>query len=504
MPTTPSWFQAEGTPPTFPRLSGNLTADVAVIGGGIAGLSAAYELAKAGKRTVLLEQERIGNGDTGNTTAFITQVTDESLVSLRKTFGDERAARVWRSGKETIAAIERLILEERIPCHFVHREAVMFATDDAGRKRLAEEDESARALGFSTTLRNDPLPFRHNGWMHIEEQAVFHPILFLRGLARCVDEIGVMVFEKTHVHDVEGDGPVKLYTQHGVVTANDVVIATHGPVTQPRQFSMRTEAKRTYVIDAQLPRGLIQDGIYWDNEDPYHYFRIDRDERWDRIILGGEDHITGQSDVPEEEHFDRLKKYLTHLFPDVVLNVLNQWSGQVYETADGLPYIGKPIGQEHYYVATGFAGNGMTFGMMSGAIIRGLIVDGAHSWADLYSPARMHGVGEMMRMGISMTRGWLSGMAPDVESVASIAPGTGAVMMEEGKPVAVFKAIDGRILKVSAICTHLRCTVKWNGAEESWDCPCHGSRFTPEGDVLNGPAIAPLERLDNHPEWRAE
>jgi len=496
MSTQSIWSRQRAERPSFSVFSEPITVDVAIIGGGITGMTAAYHLLKAGKRIALLEQAHIGEGDTGSSTAFLTYVVDTSLKELVKTFGKEAATLVWQSNREMIDQVERIVYIEQIDCGFKRCPAKIFAHNADAAQDLKEEAELAQSLGFPVIWHDEPLlPFAHHGYMEVPDQAKFNPLQYIEALALDLEEEGALIFEKTHVHEVEGEGPIILHASEGTITATDVIVATHGPVTQSLQFPSRFEASRTYVIEADLLSDLAE-GIYWNTEEPYHYFRVDRDHGKARILLGGEDHVTGKSDIPEMKHFERLESYLTHLLPTETRTVFTQWSGQIYETIDGLPYIGRAAGAKHFYVATGFAGNGMTFGSMAGHILSHLIVEGAHPWADLYKTIRMHGAGTMIELGASFVSELIHGKVKgDVSSIDDILPGTGAILIEAGKPLAVFKKTDGGLIRLSGVCTHLHCTVKWNGAEKSWDCPCHGSRFDLEGGVLNGPAIEPLDQI---------
>lgn len=496
MSTHPLWLQ-DKQPSTIsePSLK-DLDTDVAIIGGGITGITCAYYLSKAGKRVTLIEQNGLLEGDTGYTTAFFTYVIDTALIDLKKTFGKDDASLVWSSSKDMIDEVERIIREERIDCEFTRCDATIFAHDEKGKKHLQDTATLAKELGFPLSFHEDSLPFSAHGYLRIPQQAKLHPIKYLEALAGIAKKAGVVIREHTHVHAVHPGEPMTLLTSTGKVTARDVIVATHGPVTNELQFPSRLKASRSYVLHASIPQGVLAEGLYWNTEDPYHYFRVDAGRAHDRILMGGEDHVTGQSKEPEEEHFVDLEVYFRNLLPTIPFEILDRWSGQIYETIDGLPYIGLAAGQTHQYIATGYNGNGMTFGTMAAKVISSLIIDGKHPWSDLYRCLRAHGVGTFLERGADFAYELIKGYVHrDKTSIEDMPADSGALIMEHGKPIAVFKQADGQVKKCSGVCTHLGCTVKWNSLERSWDCPCHGSRFDTDGQVLNGPAIKPLDKV---------
>ncbi len=495
MSTQSTWLQETSPSPQAHPALGSLLVDVAIIGGGITGVTSAYYLAKTGKRVALIEQNQIGTGDIGYTTGFFTHVLDISLQDLKKMFGEDGAKIAWESNQKTIDEIERIIRLENIECEFMRCPALVYAHDDKGKEFLQAEQGLANSLGFQTSFKDEGLPFSSHGYVEAPGQAKLHPIKYLRALAQCAQKSGALHLENTHVHDIKGDGPITLTTSNGNIIAQDVIVATHGMVSNPLSVSARMRASRSYVLEFSLEATPLIEALYWNTEDPYHYFRVDRVNNKIRLIVGGEDHETGKSDIPEKEHFERLEHWIKTLLPEIQGSPTHAWSGQIYETVDGLPYIGR-ISGEHLFIATGYAGNGMTFGSMAGRIISDLIVTGRHPWADLYKTVRPHGFTALAEQGIAFLKELIVGRVQgDVDSEEEIAPGSGKIIMERGEPVAVFKSKEGKVIRCSGICTHLNCAVKWNGAEMSWDCPCHGSRFDTEGKVLNGPAIKPLARL---------
>ncbi len=477
----------------YPSLQGSLEVDVAIVGGGIAGVTASYELIKAGKTVALLEQDRIGVGATGWTTAFATQVTDAYLAELRKTFGAKQAALAWESSRRAIDEIERIAAAEAIDCDFMRCPAYVYAPDEAGLARLRREEELAKTFGFDVRLGRDSLGFAAKGYIWIEAQAKFHPLKYLAALAERTAALGAHIFEHSKVVSYSGEKTRIVKTVDGEVRAKGVLLATHSPIGDPGGLSLRLDAFQSYVLEAEIPRGALPEGLYQDTLKPYHYFRVDAGAERDRIILGGEDHRTGQGD-DTGGRFARLERFLKNLLPDREVRITRAWSGEILETVDGLPYIGRA--GEGLYVATGFSGTGITFGTLSGMIVRDLVLGKSDATTKLYRVWRFTGLRRLAKrildVGVRFIKGRLAGGG----ALNDIRPGEGAVVTIGGKKVAAYRTPEGGFMKVSPVCTHLGCQVRWNSAGKTWDCPCHGSRFKNDGEVLNGPAVKPLEKID--------
>lgn len=494
--TSPSPWKLDHESHAFPRLERTLEVDVAIIGGGITGVMTAYELIKAGKKVALLEQDRIAGGATGWTTAMVTQVTDASLAELRETFGAEAASLVWKNGKQAIDELERIVESEKIECEFMRCPAYIFAMNDADVARLHREEELANEAGFKAKMDDAPLGFSTPGYLRVPDQAKFHPVKFLTALAKRVEELGGLVFEESKALSYSGSSPCRVKTEHGEILAKSVVLATYMPNGDPESISVRMAAYQTYVLEAMLPSGTLPEAIFWDTEKPYHYFRVDKLQAHDRLMLGGEDHLTGQASDPRQ-HEERLREFLKSLLPEVKTEIVRTWSGEILEPIDGLPFIGKVHTHQNCYMATGFSGNGMTFGILSALINRDLILGKETLETKLYGTLRLTGFWNLMGRGLNFVTQWIKGRTQsDTSLMKNIKPDEGAIVELKGKKVAVYKDAQGKILKLSPLCTHLKCTVCWNPSGKTWDCPCHGSRFKKDGEVLNGPASKPLKKID--------
>ena len=493
MPGTSTWGPNTG-PMTFPSLRGSLEVDVAIVGGGIVGVIAAYELTRAGKKVALIEKHHISGNASGWTTGFITYVTDAHLAELRRTFGAERAALAWKSGRRAIDEIEQIVRREAIDCEFMRVPAYVYAADEAGLALLRREAAIAHEAGIELREGREKLGFETPGYLRVDDQAKFHPIKFLTALALRAKALGAEVFEDTQVLERTGAGPYVLKTKDGEVRANRLVLATGRPMSDPDAVSFRTIASHTYVIEAKIPSGILPEGLYWDTARPYVYFRVDKLPTHDRLILGGEDRMNGINDDPQAR-YQALERRIRKLAPDA--EIVRRWAGELIDTIDRLPFIGATVSDRSVFMATGFAGNGMTFGALAGMLIRDLILGKTSAETKLYRTLRFTGLGRLMVRGNNyMMRFFTGRFRKPTTTIKDLPPDEGAVVDIGGKKVAAYKTKDGKLITCSAVCTHLGCIVGWNGAEKTWDCPCHGSRYHTDGSVANGPAKRPLKKID--------
>lgn len=408
-----TWTETAEAGRTFPALKGNLEAGIAIIGGGLAGILTAYLLAREGKDVIVLEKDRVGGGATSLTTAFITQDIDTDLTDLIRWFGEDTARLVWQSHAEAITAIEKIIKTERIDCEFARIPAFIYATEEKDVPSLQNERDSAATIGFRTILRRKPnLGFDHAGYWEIPKQAKYHPLKFLFALRDRCEALGVRIYEKTEVREIRGEGPVTVKTKNGEVVAEKAILATYYPFGNPKKTFAKKGMYVSYVFEAEIPKGGIPEGIYLDLDNPYHYFRIDplRQAQGkpskDRMIFGGEDHRSELKMAPRK-NFSALLAHAKAVFPDMKFDVVRRWQGPILEPSDGLALIGgvKP----NQYVATAFSGNGMTYSMISGLLLRDLILGKPSLWAELYDPKRRMKPRRLLRKAIDYGEEFVKG-----------------------------------------------------------------------------------------------
>jgi len=493
MRPTPLW-QTDVRLPSFPALERDIEADVAVIGAGIAGVTAAMLLQRAGKRVALIEARQVGGGETGHTTAHLTELIDARYHVLESKFGRDGARRARESSRAAIDRIEALAAELAPDCGFERVAEYLYAETDAQRRELENELASLQRAGSSASwVEQVPLPLAIQGAVRLDQQGRFHPLAYLRGLlARFVAD-GGEVFERTAMLDVDEAQPCRVRTSGGTITARDVLVLAHVPVINRLALHTKLAAYRSYAIAAPL-REPFPDANFSDMQDPYHYIRSQQTAAGTVLIVGGEDHKTGKHD-DTRQCFERLAQYASAHFP--IGEISHRWSGQIIEPADGLPFIGKNTGADHVYVGTGFSGEGMTFGTLAAMLLSDAVLEVKNPWAALYDATRVKPLAQARKV-LSEGADFPAHIAHDritggeVETPEQVPAGEGRLVREQGKMLAVYRDDGGALHARSAVCTHLGCYVHWNRAERSWDCPCHGSRFDIDGAVLNGPAIKPL------------
>ena len=495
--------------PNFPALDGDAQADICVVGAGITGLTTAYTLARAGRAVLVLEDGSIGGGETGRTTAHLSDALDDRYYVLERIHGRDGARFAAASHGAAVDRIESIVRDERIDCGFERLDGYLFRGRDDRSDVLERELEAAHRAGLAGTALatiSAPPGFDGEPCLRFPRQAQLHPLRYLGGLARAALAAGASIRTGTRVTAVEDGAVCRAVTQRGpTVTANEIVVATNSPISDRLAIHTKQAAYRTYVIALEVSRDAVPPGLLWDTEDPYHYVRThtDADGR-SALIVGGEDHKTGQAD-DARERFGRLELWARARFPTAGA-VRYRWSGQVLEPVDHLAFIGRDPGKQHIYIATGDSGHGMTHGTIAGMLITDLIHGHENPWAELYSPDRKSAmaIGTYARENLNVARQLGDYLTPgDAHELAAVRQGTGAIVRRGARKLAVYRDDAGTVHARSAVCTHVGCIVHWNDVEKSWDCPCHGSRFDVDGEVINGPAHAPLAAVVFDDEPRA-
>ena len=497
MPNHSFWLES-APPPTFAPLTSDVTTDVCVIGGGIVGITTALLLKRAGKKVVLIEGGRVIRGTTGYTSAKVTAGHSVIYSQLESKHGLDTARAYAKANVAGIAKIRELAKD--IDCDLETRSNYVYAEAESEAPSIRSEVESAQGAGLPMVLVTDlDLPFPVAAAARLDDQIQFHPVKYLSPLASEIAGEGSFVFDQTRaVHVTEGS-PNCVHLENGSVTCEDVVVATNYPFLDRGLFFPRVHPKRSYCIAGRVPVGKLVDGMYISVDQPTRSIRTIRDGERTLLLIGGEGHTVGQ-EPDTEQNYANLESWARERFD--MDEVIHRWSSQDGSTVDSIPYVGTlRRSSEHLFVATGFNKWGMTNGTTAAALLSDMILGRENPYRSLYDPHRVtlgasvgSFVEENVKVGKKMVGDRL--LHPQRGAAADIAPGDAAVVGIGKDQVAAYRDESGTLHSVSAVCTHLGCIVNWNGAEKTWDCPCHGSRFDFEGRVLHGPAVEDLEPKD--------
>lgn len=496
------WMDTVKTPEEQAPLTERISADVCIVGAGIAGMTTAYFLAREGKTVVVLDDGPIGGGMTGRTTAHLVTALDDRYFELARLHGEEGARLAAESHTAAINAIEAIVEQEKIECEFERLDGYLFVPPRESRQVLEDELEATHKAGLTDIENVARVPwdsYDTGPALRFPRQAQFHPLQYLAGLARVIKQKGGRIYTQTHATEIEGGKQARIDTSSGgVVTAGAVVVATNTPVNDLIAIHTKQSPYQTYVIGARVPLGSVTRALYWDTPDPYHYMRIETVGKgtaaYDLLIIGGEDHKTGQED-DANKRFGALERWTRHRFP-MVEGIEYRWSGEVLEPVDGLAFIGRnPLDKDNVFVATGDSGNGMTHGTIAGILLTDLIMGRKNPWESLYDPSRitLRALPAFLKENLNVARQYADVVVGgDVDSPDEIKPGCGAVISRGLHKFAVYRDPKGEVHERSAVCPHLGCIVNWNTLENTWDCPCHGSRYDALGKVIQGPANSDL------------
>lgn len=504
------WFASLIKPIAFEKLSYDIDTDILVVGGGIAGLTTAYCLAKEGLKVILVDDGFIGSGETGRTTAHLTCALDDRYFELEKTFDEHTAKLAAQSHTAAIDWIANTVQQNNIDCHFKRVDGYLFSHPSDSTDTLLEEYKATQRAGLLTEMLND-IPFiaaeQDKDCIMFPNQAQFHILLYMKGLADAFIESGGKIYTQTKAENISKEGAIANGFR---IKANHIVVATNTPVNDWVTMHTKQWPYRSYVIAAKIPKGELPYSLWWDTGDqnsiwiskPYHYVRIEEyNEKYDMIISGGEDHRTGQADdenIDEEDRYSNLEEWTRKHFP-AMGKIEFKWSGQVMEPVDSLAYIGKNPGDDNIYIITGDSGNGMTHGTLGGMIIKDIITGQENPWIKMYSPSRitlkttgdyLHEVGNM----VAQYADWFT--PEDIKQADELQPGEGAVISSGMKKIAVHRDEENNLHACTAVCPHLGAILQWNADEKTFDCPMHGSRFTKDGKVINGPASSDLKKFN--------
>lgn len=473
--------------------------DVAVIGGGITGVTTALLLQKAGKKCLLLEARTLGFGTTGGTTAHLNTMMDNPYNVLIKDFGEDNARMVHDAAQKAIDLVQKNVKEYNIDCGFMHRQAYLFAEDEKQAEELKDISEASKKVGCKVKYADTiPAPMDFKKALVFSDQAQFHPIKYLYALAKAFEEAGGTIIQNCRVTEVKADKPLTIHSDCGNYNADSLIYATHIP-PGVNILHFRCAPYRSYAMAVKLKNNEYPDGLVYDMCEPYHYYRTQEVNGEKYLIAGGEDHKTAH-EANTQQCFDKLKQYIKKYYK--IEEVAYQWSSQYFEPTDGLPYIGSlPGSSENIYVATGFGGNGMIYSHVSAMVLTEMLVSGKSEYGELFNPNRVKpvaGFSNFVKEAVDVV-GKFIGKRFDTEKIHDFIEMTrdeAKVVKYEGHTLALYKDANGGLHSVSPVCPHVGCRVEWNNTEKTWDCPCHGSRFNADGEVLTGPATIGLERVD--------
>jgi glycine/D-amino acid oxidase-like deaminating enzyme/nitrite reductase/ring-hydroxylating ferredoxin subunit len=475
--------------------------DVIIVGAGITGLTTALSLQERGRKCLILEANNIGYGTTSATTAHLNTVLDTPYNDVSKDFGEDNARLLAQGAKQAIALIKRNIDHYKINCDFEYKDGFLFAEDEEQVKALDDIFDGLKKVSIETTETNDiPVPVPFSKAIKFSGQAQFHPVNYLLALTEAFTEKGGVIKEHTLVNKVEDkDGEREVHTQDAVYKAADVVYATHIP-PGISILSFKCAPYRTYVLGIELKdENQYPDALAYDCNDPYHYFRTVYLDDKKILLIGGDDHKTGHNENTDHV-FTSLEAYARNHYD--IAAIPYKWSSQYYEPADGLPYIGKyPGGNDNVYVATGYGGNGMIYGTLAGHIIADLIITGESAYASLFSPSRiklMASFKNMVKENADVIKHFIADRLSieGLDAFADLGKEEGRIVKYQEEQIAIYKDEYGVLKALSPVCQHAGCIVSWNSVEKSWDCPCHGARYDIDGQLLNGPSVKPLKKID--------
>jgi glycine/D-amino acid oxidase-like deaminating enzyme/nitrite reductase/ring-hydroxylating ferredoxin subunit len=477
----------------YPALDRRVKVDVAIVGGGITGLSAAVFLKHSGASVAVLEGNRVSLGTTGNTTAKVTTLHGVVYDSLISKHGEEAAGIYAEANQVALEYIAGLVADQGIDCDFQRMPAYTYAESADNAGQIEAEVDAALRLGLSAALvRETPLPFPVAAAIRFDSQALFHPRKYALALAELTDGGGSHVFERSRATDVKTvDGGVEVITERGVVEANHVIIATLLPFHDPAGLFAKTHPSRSYAISARVD-GRGPEGMFLSVDSPTRSVRPHYSDRGTYLVIGGEEHKTGQEE-DTEARYAAIEDWARERFG--VTAIEHRWSAQDYIPADGIPYVGPLDDGSRVMVATGFKKWGMTNGTAAAIMLSELVLGRPGRWLPVFDPKRLKlgaSAGSILKENVNVAQRMIGDRLPGGPSLEELAPGEGAVVDHGGEKVAAYNDPERGMRTMSARCTHMGCIVSFNNAERTFDCPCHGSRFDTTGAVIEGPATAPL------------
>ncbi|KMJ56940.1 (2Fe-2S)-binding protein [Bacillus sp. LL01] len=497
-----SLWKEQHSPDSFPSLNENISADVTVIGAGITGITTAYLLAKEGLDVVLLEAGQVIGGTTGFTTAKISSQHGLIYQELLQQHGEEKARLYYEANQEGLAFIHDTIELLQLDCDLRTLPSFIYSTSKVMEQKVEEEANAYLKLGINGGFADKVdirLPFSTKNAVMMRDQAQFHPVKYLNGLVRAFTELGGKVFEQTRAVDIEKDSTVVKTEDKFEVKSNHIIVSTHYPFNDISGLLFsRLHIERSYALAAKVTDEHIPDGMYLSADKPTRSLRSAIGPDGDSLLLiGGEGHPTGQNDRETSNHYEKLAEFGARYFD--ITSIPYHWSSQDVYSLDKLPYIG-PVqsGSENILVATAYAKWGMTNGTIAAYVLKDRILNKANSYKELFNPGRSEtgsgSIKSFVKENATVAKELVKGkLKRESRKIDDLQHDEGGIVKLDGKKVGAYKDEDGKCHLVQPTCTHMGCDVVWNNAERSWDCPCHASRFSYKGEVLEGPAVKALK-----------
>ncbi|MGZ3923576.1 MAG: FAD-dependent oxidoreductase [Flavisolibacter sp.] len=472
--------------------------DVLIVGGGITGITTALQLQRSGLQCIVAEAHNLCFGTTGGTTAHLNTFFDTSYDVIEKKFDEQAAALVAKAANQALELYQSNLEECNVDCGYEQKDGYLYSQDEKQTDELKAIFEASKKVGIDVAYTDRiPVPIEFQKAIVYHDQANVHPSRYVYALAKAFEDKGGVILQNCMVKEFKGDKELQVETSQGTIQARYLIWATHIP-PGVNLLHFRCAPYRSYAMAVELNNDAYPDGLAYDMYDPYHYYRTQIIDGKKFLIVGGEDHKTAHEDNTEV-CFSRLESHIRKYFD--VKEVSFKWSSQYFEPADGLAYIGHlPGNPDNVLVATGFGGNGMTYSHIAAITLTDLIMKGQSEYAKLFEPDRIKpiaGFANFVKENADVVKEFVGGhlSKEKLDSLADLAPGEAKIVRYEGKSLALYKDDGGELHAVSPVCPHAKCSVAWNTAEKSWDCPCHGSRFNADGEVLTGPARLGLETV---------
>lgn len=473
--------------------------DVVIAGGGITGITTALQLQKSGKKCVVIEAQNLCFGTTGGTTAHLNSFLDNSYKQIKDDFGEEDAQLLARALNEALDLAKKNVTDYQIDCGYEEKDGYVFSQDEKQTSELNDMLQSSKNAGVVVDfIKQIPVPIAFEKAIVYRAQAQLHPTKYVHALARAFEEAGGVIIQNCRVTKVFGNAPLTTETSLGSLQSDYFIWATHTP-PGVNLLHFRIAPYRSYVMALKLADGNYPDGLAYDMYDPYHYYRTQEVDGEKYLIAGGEDHKTAHQENTDR-CFTELESYLRKHFS--ISEISHRWSSQYFEPADGLAYIGHlPGNPEKVLVACGFGGNGITYSHVAALLLSDLILKGSSVYEKLFSPSRVKpvaGFANFVKENADVVKEFVTKRLSQtkIKELSELAAGEARLVKYEGESIALYKDENGQVHAVNPTCPHALCVVGWNSAEKSWDCPCHGSRFSVDGELLTGPARSNLDKVD--------